>query len=185
MSESILQEEWKPVVEFEGLYEVSNLGKVRSLDRIVKHKLVGSRIYFGRILKPPLMERYPFVVLSKRGKRHQKLVHRLVLEAFVGPCPPGMECCHDPDPNPKNNALANLRWDTRKANAADAVRQGRSSRGERRAAAKLTDDDVRSIRKEYCQQSRTHGSPALAKKYRVSQHTIWQVITGKGWKHVT
>ena len=63
------------------------------------------------------------VVLSKDGKQYTRRVHRLMLETFVGPCPEGMECCHN-DGNPKNNLLSNLRWDTHKNNMQDAVKQG-------------------------------------------------------------
>jgi hypothetical protein len=68
------------------------------------------------------------------------------LEAFVGPCPVGMEACHDPDPDPANNTRSNLRWDTPKANATDRHRHGRTARGERQGNAKLADAEVECIR---------------------------------------
>lgn len=58
-------------------------------------------------------------------RRDQRYVHDLILEAFVGPAPPGMEACHDPDHTPTNNAIANLRWGTRSDNVRDMIRQGR------------------------------------------------------------
>ena len=73
-------------------------------------------------------------------------VHRLVLLVFVGPCPDGMECCHDPDPDPANNSIGNLRWDTPKANAADRIRHGRNACGEHCGMAKLTREIVLEIR---------------------------------------
>jgi hypothetical protein len=118
-------EMWLPVVGFEGIYEVSDTGKVRSLDRMIQRTrgraffrkgiLLRQQIRFGRHLvclrKPPM------------GSSRVAFVHTLVLEAFVGPRPAGMQCCHYDD-NPSNNNLANLRWDTDSANKFDSVRNG-------------------------------------------------------------
>lgn len=65
---------------------------------------------------------YVIVGLDCSGRNLARAVHRLVLEAHVGPCPPGMEACHYPDPDPANNRLANLRWDTHLENARDKER---------------------------------------------------------------
>lgn len=109
-------------------------------------------------------------------------VHRLVLEAFVGPCPEGMEACHDPDPCPANNALSNLRWDTRKANMADCIRHGRMPRGVHRAFSKLTDDIVRAIRSEYLAGGLS--MQRLGRKYGVSPNVILWIVHRKTWAHV-
>lgn len=115
------EETWKPVVGYEGYYEVSDFGRVRSLDRSSKRGLRK-----GQIKTPyPLDTGHLRVRLSFNSKSRAFLVHRLVLEAFVGPCPAGMEGCHDPDPDPANNRLANLRWDTRSSNQLDSVKHGR------------------------------------------------------------
>lgn len=104
-------EEWRAVPGSDGKYHVSNLGRVR-----------GAR---GQILRPQENTSGGLQVsVLKDGKRSLHLVPRLVLEAFVGPCPEGMECCHLDD-NPKNNRVENLRWDTRSANRYDRVRNGR------------------------------------------------------------
>lgn len=117
-------EQWRDIPGYEGLYQVSDHGRVKSLDRIV-HSKTGPRRHRGRIMK--FAEgpggRWQVMLSSTKGERKQKRVHRLVLEAFVGPCPPGMECCHWDD-DPKNNHLSNLRWDTRSANKYDSVRNG-------------------------------------------------------------
>lgn len=123
-------EEWRAVVGFEGEYEVSNLGRVRSLDRVKMYQRVDqysgrmltvSRRHKGIMLRPGTMERgHQFVVL---GKRHGFCVHVLVLNAFVGPRPEGLECCHA-DGDPANNDVSNLRWDTRLANVQDMIRHG-------------------------------------------------------------
>lgn len=111
-------EEWRPVPGYEGSYEVSNLGRVKSLARLGKN---GQSIR-ERLLKPqPGTPRpYPYVTLGHSDKRR---IHRLVLEAFVGPCPPGTEVLHAND-DPTDNRLENLRWDLRSENIRDRVRNG-------------------------------------------------------------
>lgn len=113
--------------------------------------------------------------------RREPLVHRLVLEAFVGPCPEGMEACHA-DGNRTNNALSNLRWDTPKANAADRERHGKTYRGERIRLAKLTPERVLQIRAEYAA-----GTPHrhLAARHGVNESTTRAIIAGRAWRHVT
>src|SRR6266545_5079971 len=88
-------------------------------------------------------KRYRSVQFWVNGKKTNLLVHRLVLEAFVGPRPLGMECCHEDD-DPDNNRLGNLRWGTPKDNSADARRNGgfRVARGEQHPRAKLSEKDI-------------------------------------------
>ena len=91
-------ERWLPVVGFEGLYEVSNLGKVRSLPRQVRcnPRGMGNRVRVspGKLLRPDNCGGYRRVVLCKKNVHYRRAVHTLVLMAFVGPCPEGMEGCH-------------------------------------------------------------------------------------------
>lgn len=126
---------------------------------------------------------YLFVSLTKHGKVFSRLVHRLVATAFYGPCPVGMECCHN-NGNPLDCRSENLRWDTRQSNADDRVIHGTLVEGVRHHNAKLTDDDVRKIRSEYVKGSKTHGTYALAERFGVNQQVIWVVVTGKSWAHV-
>lgn len=113
-------EEWRPVAGYEGSYEVSDHGNVRSIDRMIINKIGYKQRYRGKLLAPrATAEGYLRVGLPHADKR----IHRLVLEAFVGPCPEGMEACHN-DGNPANNHLGNLRWDTPSANNYDQVRHG-------------------------------------------------------------
>lgn len=113
-------ERWLPVVGFAGLYDVSSEGRVRSLDRIVRCKGGHTRLHRGRVLSPKLVNNgYLQIDLSREGVAHQRLVHRLVLDAFVGPAPDGTEACHAPDPDTRNNRASNLRWDTHANNCAD------------------------------------------------------------------
>lgn len=124
-----------------------------------------------------------FVSMLDAARRpHSCFVHRLVLTAFVGPCPPGMEACHDPDPNPADNRLVNLRWDTHRANVADQIRHGTRARGERRPCAKLTAEQAVAIRIEYAA-GRT-SQRKLAAKYGVGQTTIQDLLERRTWTHV-
>lgn len=123
------QEEWRPIVGWEGHYEVSSLGRVRSVDRILERKgshRTSSCQYLrrGRLLKPfTAPGNYPHVNL-RAGDRHRAArVHVLVLEAFVGPRPDGWVACHN-DGDHENNRLSNLRWDTYSSNNFDLVKHG-------------------------------------------------------------
>lgn len=107
---------WRDIVGYEGSYEVSNCGLVRSW-------VSGNGL--GKRSSPVLLSLHGmtggYVAATLRGK--SCLVHRLVLEAFQGPCPVGMEGCHK-DGNSANNRLDNLRWDTPTNNHADKVAHG-------------------------------------------------------------
>jgi len=113
-------ERWLPVVGLEGRYEVSDRGRVRSLNHVFIRKDGRRHRWSGRILATPLNDKgYPYVHIGRRTR----YVHQLVLEAFVGPRPADLDGCHG-DGDPTNNSLANLRWDTTSANAQDAIRHG-------------------------------------------------------------
>lgn len=120
-----VSEQWKPVVGFEGLYEVSDHGNVKSLARTVMQRN-GTRKY--RVPEKLLTVRtgsagYPQVVLSREGGKRQIPNHVLVLEAFVGPRPEGHHACHWDDIK-TNNHVSNLRWGTLSDNAKDSIRNG-------------------------------------------------------------
>lgn len=109
-------------------------------------------------------------------------VHRLVLMAFVGPCPPGMEGCHFPDRSPQNNRLENLRWDTKAANEADKEIHGTITRGEQHGAAKLTEADVREIRRLYS--PRVCSFKKLGRMFGVDFSTVYAIVKRKSWRHI-
>lgn len=120
----IATEEWRPVVGYEGYYEVSSFGRVKSLKRVVPGRPGVPRPVRERILARVLNDSgYPIVTLRKDGKRSLHRVHRLVLVAFVGPAPEGLQGCHN-DGDSTNNHLTNLRWDSVSANAKDRIRHG-------------------------------------------------------------
>ena len=120
------QERWLSVPGYESKYEVSDLGNVRSVGRWVTRRHSGAYWTDGQTLKPRLGHHgHHYVTLFGKTKKDRKHfgVHQLVLLAFVGPCPAGMECCHWDDV-PSNNHLINLRWGTKSDNMQDKVRNG-------------------------------------------------------------
>lgn len=114
--------EWRPVVGFEDLYEVSNKGGVRRMDRLVPHG-TGTRFLRAREIQPYTHASGHRRVRLYRDGIHHRYVHRMVLEAFIGACPPDHECCHR-DGDPANNNVENLYWGTASDNTQDRVRHG-------------------------------------------------------------
>lgn len=170
---------WVPV-PFDGFcnhYEVSTLGRIRRRTRAY----TGSPI--GFLLTPKQRKScggHFQVALCSGGTVKDFYVHRLVLTAFVGPCPDGMQACHN-DGNPANNALSNLRWDSVKANRADARRHGTMSRGSRHHMAKFTEDEVREVRNLV---AAGVTQLSLAKRFGVKASVICNMVKRKTWKHV-
>ena len=128
-----MSEIWKDIPGFEGRYQVSNLGRVKSLPRIVKRTnvLCGgfSHVHIPeKILTPQAQRRsgHLEVKLGHNPAKHYR-VHRLVAAAFLGPCPSGQEVCHN-DNDPTNNRVTNLRYDTRSMNRIDMVKAGNEGR---------------------------------------------------------
>ena len=121
-------EEWRDISGWETFYQVSNLGRVKSLARTIPVRRVGYR--WRRIKERVLIQRplpkhgHRIVILNRMATSQTLLVHRLVLQAFVGPCPAGMQCRHYPDRNPGNNQVDNLRWGTGVENMQDAREHG-------------------------------------------------------------
>jgi len=142
----------------------------------------GTRAVIGdewRLMKfQTLRAGYPYVKLSGNIKQS---VHRLVLLAFVGPCPEGMEACHE-NGDRTDNRLSNLRWDTRMANSDDRTRHGTQVRGETCGKSKLTDAIVRAARAERAALKTPFYE--LARKYGVTTGVIHNAVTGKTWGHV-
>lgn len=113
-----MNEEWRVIPGFD-MYEVSDQGRVRSWKRGGR----GGHLWRAqpKLLKPGVgTHGYRLVVLRKDGKDHTRTVHKLVLLAFVGPAPDGLECRHL-NGNEHDNRLANLRWGTRQENVADRM----------------------------------------------------------------
>lgn len=175
--------QWRPVFGYEGLYEVSSRGDVRSVDRVVYQLNRGGvevpQLYAGRLLSPFDNGRgYLVVGLWKDGCRKQQPVHRLVAGAFIGPCPDGMEVCHG-DGNRQNNAIANLRYGTVWENGQDRIRHGRSRPGSKSHLAKLTEETVIAIRNLSSTMSRRQ----LSEKFSVPESNLGFILRRRTWRH--
>lgn len=122
--EQSTNEIWRPVVGYEGSHEVSNIGRVRSVTRVVIRSNGRPHTVPGRVLATHPMEKgHRRITLNKLGRLRTFTVHSLVLEAFVGPRPEGAVCRHL-NGDPADNRVENLRWGTGSENQYDAVRHG-------------------------------------------------------------
>lgn len=178
-----MEEVWKDIPGYEGLYQASTRGRVRSLTRSVFRKdgYGGYAVwqYAGRILRVRPKESGHLNV--SLGSRNTKKVHRLVLETFVGPCPAGLECLHA-DGDPTNNRLDNLRWGTRRENRADMRVHAQLYR-RRQGATWLSEDTIRAIKRDL-QDPDKPSQKVLARKYGVHYNTINNINRGHTHKWV-
>jgi len=123
---------------------------------------------------------YLGVHLSREGYSKMHAIHRLVAEAFLGPCPEGLEVAHN-DGDPRNPRLENLRYTTRSDNNMDKVKHGTHQGGESNPAHKLTEDDVREIRKAL---EAGESKMSQARRFNVSHKTIRNIANNLIWTHV-
>lgn len=181
-------EQWRDIPGWEGFYAVSTAGRVRSITRCVYARsprgAMAPRIFTGRFLARSIGKNgYELVSLSApRRKRVYAYVHDLVLAAWKGPKPIGLECCHRNGVR-VDNRIQNLRYDTRKSNAADRKSHGKPyPRGEQMAASKLKPIDVRSI--IALSKTTDLSQRKIALKFGVTHSTIGLILRKQGWKHI-
>ena len=173
-----MPEEWRPVAKHAG-YEVSNRGRVRSLNRFIYDQRRNlHRLYPGRILTPVINGGYPRVKLG--GAHNGIAIHRLVTEAFTGPCPANQEVRH------KNgikidNRTNNLFYGTRRDNAQDRIKHGHQvdKRGVLHHNVRLTEPQVRTIRRS------KKSLAVLAARYSVSPQQISKIKLRQRWRHLS
>lgn len=179
-------ENWKDVVGWEGLYQVSDLGRVKSLERtFTTRNRWGEMLKTKRerIMQPNLSGGYPYlsVTLQRDGYLKRRSVHSLVCEAFHGPRPTPKHHCAHGDGDPINNRADNLRWATVKENSEDTRKHGRLRVGEKSNLSRLSEQDVIDIR----HRAKSGASlMELAKAYKMTKASISKIIKRETWAHL-
>lgn len=183
-----MQTLWKPVIGFEGIYEINNQGIIRSIDRFVANKN-GERLAKGKTISHIKSNSgYMVVNLKNNGKSKQFLVHRLIALHFIDN-PMNLPEINHKDGNKCNNDFSNLEWCSKSENIAHSYKLGLSKSnfkqtemGEKNPNNKLAEDDVKLIRDEYSKGWKSQRQ--LAKEFNVSQQCIGNIINRKTWKHI-
>ncbi len=183
------QEIWKNVVNYEKYYQVSNLGNIRSLDRIVKRN---NRNYLrkGKILLKSINNLgYETIGLTINSKTINYRVHRLVAEAFIINYSQ-LRCVNHLDGNKTNNSVSNLEWCSYSDNSKHAYHNKLnlsmkinrlSEKGELNPNSKLTQKEVNEIRDKYVPFK--YSTKKLAEEYKVSQSCIKHILNNSSWKN--
>ena len=170
-TETLPHEDWRNVVGYEGLYQVSNYGRIKSFHSVC-----------SRIIRYTSNKKiYPTVGLTKNGKTKNYGVHVLVATAFIKN-PENFPVVHHKDNSKFNSCFWNLDWVTYSANARLAFQMGvKKSFGH---VKKLTPNQVRYIRKNYKPYDKKFGARALAKKFNVNVNVITNVVKYKSYKNI-
>ena len=166
-----MDERWRQIVDYEGLYDISDFGRVRSARK-------STNTFVGRMLRPGEHSLgYHQVILYKDGVQRHHYIHRLVASVFIGECNDGEQVNHI-DGNKKNNRLDNLEYVTPSENSLHAFSIGKSSQvGERNSCAKLTEDKVL----EVMSLLGTMPQWKIGKLFGVNQSVISRISTGGAW----
>lgn len=176
-----MMEIWKPVPGYGANYEASSLGRVRSKARVVT-KFCGflgrviNQEYSSKILtgKSSKKDGYIRLHISVDAKKFNVAAHKMVLLAFQGRCPYGMEGCHN-NGIPSDNKPSNLRWDTHFNNNQDRKKHGRYAKRENHPMAKLFPNEIEEIR------AYPNGGKFIQKKYNISASQIWRIRNNLSW----
>lgn len=182
-----MKEIWKPIKEYRGYYQVSNLGRIRGVDRIVAstHKNYKLRNIKGIYIKQRLSHRgYPIVFLSDTAnkKRKSPVVHRIVAFAFI-PNPLNLEEVNHINGIKTDNKINNLEWVTHRENIIHAHKNGLrvSPKGEKNGLSRLKNKDIFRIRKMY---KKGILQKIIGIKFSVGQENISRIVNRKSWSHI-
>jgi hypothetical protein len=177
---------WKDIAGWEGLYQVSDHGRVKALPRsfVTKNR-------WGEMVKhlPERVSRlnltkgnhYLAVTLTRKGRVERRLVHRAVCEAFHGPCPSQYHHCAHGDGDPTNNNASNLRWATVKENVADTRKHGNMRLGEKCNWSKLNAEQVLEIRRRA---AGGEAFTALGREFGMTSVGISKIVNRENWRHI-
>ena len=174
-------EVWKDVIGYEGIYEVNNLGIIRSVERLDNSGHKRKSKILGLVAD---RDGYIKVHLCLQGKARYHFVHRIVATAFIDN-PERLPQINHKDENKANNKVENLEWCTAKYNINYGKRNilvSESLYGEKAHSSKITQKDVDKIRKQYESRSKENNMKKLAKQYGISESQVWRIINNKRWK---
>jgi len=173
-----MDDHYRPVEGYPG-YRVSRTGEVQSCWSRHARPV---RLTETWLPLKPIRRRHGHlsVNLARGGQKSSRFVHRLVLEAWVEACPPGLICCHN-DGDPSNNSVGNLRWDSYQSNSDDALLHGTRARGSRCGATKLTEGEVIEIRRLKAEGVSTG---ELGRRYGVTRKNIEAIVSRRSWRHL-
>ena len=172
---------WKPVVGFEGLYEISSVGNVKALKRTVQRKRSGIMTYPERILKPHYNSGYLSISLHKDGVINTYKVHRLVALAFV-PNPNNYPQVNHNDDVKTNNDFMNLSWGTQQQNIKQAMDNGRFKFCDQRNGTVISEDladRIRHVHKKGCK------TAWISDLLGIGNTTVRHVLSGRTWMYKT
>lgn len=175
---------WKNIPGWEGYYQASNIGRIRSLDRIVYSKEGRKFTFKGKILKPRRNKRgYFYLGLHKGGKIKSCTVHRLIALTFI-PNPLNYPQVHHRDDNQVDNNVNNLKWGTISQNSHDAIKNGRWAPmiGEKSPLSKLTEEQVIEIKRLW--HIRAMSQKNIGKKFGIVQQHVSEIVNNIVWKHL-
>lgn len=165
-------ENWKDIQGYEGVYEISDLGQIRSVDRLVINPKKGIRRVAGRVLKPSICKGYYYLILCKEGKKKFSQIHILVASHYV-PNPENKPEVNHKDGNKLNNAANNVEWCTKLENKIHAIIMGLTP-------TKLNENDVKDIRRLH----KHYTYKSLGKIFGVHCSTIKKIVNRKSWVHI-
>ncbi len=181
----MLKEIWKGIKGYAGYYQISNLGRIKSLDRIVPRTRNGKK--FKKFVKGKILDkgnitkqsRYYRVTLSKNNRLWRRSISRLVAETFI-PNPKNKSEVNYKNGNREDNQIGNLEWVSHKENMQHAHRNNLVivAKGINCVQAKLSEKDVLFIRK------RSLSVKNLVKKFKMDKTTIYDILNRKTWKHI-
>lgn len=186
---------WKDIKGFEGYYQISNLGRIRSLDRIIEMKNGKTRKVKGKILKQSTsVHGYKVVCFRRNGKKENFRVHRLIGEAFIDN-QDNKPFINHIDGDKSNNDISNLEWCTAKENANHAYEFGLKEasnpnknglkQGSKHHNSKLTEKEVKFMRENSRKNGGSFKNAELAKLFGITKANVSHIVNGKGWKHIS
>lgn len=179
----LIDSEWRPVVGYEDAYLVSDLGAVRSVDRLElmtgRHPSPYYRKRKGKVLQPNTSTGYAMVSLYKDGEQRQELVHRIVGKAFL-PNPNNLPEINHLDEDKLNNTLLNLEWQTSQGNSLHSCHK---TTGSKCGTSKLTERNVHDI--VYMLEESHMTLKQIGEQFGVTAGCIFRIKTGDNWSWLT